>query len=89
MAVHKTDLDLTTRDLAGLTSPDALTAFLSRLGYDTSRRTVLTASSLGLSVETAAGVLGECGGQRAATGLTFCSLDQHGAPPQPGYRLTR
>ena len=37
MAVLKTDLDLTSKDLAGLTSPDALTAFLSRLGYDTSR----------------------------------------------------
>jgi hypothetical protein len=46
MAVLKTDLDLTTRDLAGLTSTDALAAFLSRLGYDTSRRTVLTPSSL-------------------------------------------
>src|SRR5271157_1684027 len=56
MAVLKTDLDLTTRDLAGLTSPDALAAFLSRLGYDTSRRTVLTPSSLGLSGDTATSI---------------------------------
>ena len=56
MAVLETDLDLTTRDLAGLTSPDALAAFLSRLGYDTSRRTVLTPSSLGLSGDTATSI---------------------------------
>src|SRR5271157_26517 len=56
MAVLKTDLDLTTRDLAGLTSPDALAALLSRLGYDTGRRTVLTPSSLGLSGDTAASI---------------------------------
>ena len=56
MAVLKTDLDLTTKDLSGLTSPDALAAFLSRLGYDTSRRTVLTPSSLGLSGDTATSI---------------------------------
>ena len=56
MAVLKTDLDLTTKDLAGLTSADALAAFLSRLGYDTSRRTVLTPSSLGLSGDTASSI---------------------------------
>ena len=53
MAVLKTDPDLTTRDLAGLTSADALAAFLNRLAYDTSRRTVLTPASLGLSGDTA------------------------------------
>ncbi len=56
MAILKTDLDLTTKDLAGLTSPDALTAFLSRLGYETSRRIVLTPSALGLSGDTAASI---------------------------------
>ena len=56
MAVLKTDLDLMTKDLAGLTSPDALTAFLSRLGFNTSRRTVLTPASLGLSGDTAAAI---------------------------------
>ena len=56
MAVLKTDLDLTTKDLAGLTSADALAAFLSRLGYDTSRRTVLTPTSLGLSGDTATSI---------------------------------
>ena len=54
--VFKTDLDLTTKDLSGLTSADALAAFLSRLGYDTGRRTVLTPSSLGLSGDTAASI---------------------------------
>ena len=56
MAVLKTDIDLTTKDLAGLTSPDALTAFLSRLGYDTSRRTPLSTSSMGLSGDSAAAI---------------------------------
>ena len=56
MEVFKTDLDLTTKDLSGLTSADALSAFLSRLGYDTSRRTGLTPSSLGLSGDTAASI---------------------------------
>ncbi len=56
MAVLKTDLDLTTKDLSGLTSPDALVAFLSRLGYDTGRRTSLTPSSMGLSGDTAASI---------------------------------
>jgi type I restriction-modification system DNA methylase subunit len=54
--VFKTDLDLTTKDLSGLTSADALAAFLSRLGYGTGRRTVLTPSSLGLSGDTAASI---------------------------------
>lgn len=56
MPVLKTDLDLTTKDLAGLTSPDALVALLCRFGYDTGRRTVLTTTSMGLSGETAAGI---------------------------------
>jgi hypothetical protein len=54
MAVLKTDVDLTPRDIAGLTSADALAAFLSRLRYDTSGRTVLTPASLGLSGDAAA-----------------------------------
>ena len=40
----------------GLTSADALAAFLSRLGYDTGRRTVFTPSSLGLSGDTASSI---------------------------------
>jgi hypothetical protein len=56
MATHNFDRDLTTKDLAGLTSADALAAFLSRLGYDTSRRTVLTASALGLTGDTVASI---------------------------------
>ena len=54
--VLKTDLDLTTKDLSGLTSADALAAFLARLGYDTCGRTVLTPSSLGLSGDTASSI---------------------------------
>jgi hypothetical protein len=54
--VLKTDLDLTTKELSGLTSADALAAFLTRLGYDTSGRTVLTPSSLGLSGDTASSI---------------------------------
>jgi hypothetical protein len=30
---HPTDLDLTPREIASLASPDAVTAFLSKLGY--------------------------------------------------------
>ena len=56
MEILKTDLDLTTREISGLTSADALAAFLSRLGYDTGRRTVLTAASLGLSGDTGSAI---------------------------------
>ena len=93
MAILKTDLDLTTKDLAGLTSPDALTAFLSRLGYETSRRIVLTPSALGLSVDTASvdpldrTLVGGCGrvsesGGRSAVGRRVRDLLQHGAVTQ-------
>ena len=44
-----TDLDLSDRDITGLTSPDALMSFLSRLGYSTDARTLLTPESIGLA----------------------------------------
>jgi hypothetical protein len=37
-AVHATDLDLTGKDIGELTSPDAFTALLTRLGYRTAAR---------------------------------------------------
>jgi hypothetical protein len=52
--MHATDIDLTGKDIAGLTSPDALATFLERLGYQTTARTPLTAESIGLSGEAAA-----------------------------------
>jgi hypothetical protein len=49
-----TDLDLTGKDIGELTSADAFTAFLTRLGYRTSVRTPLTPEAIGLSGESAA-----------------------------------
>ena len=49
--VHTTDLDLSARQVAELTSPDALAGFLAKLGYDTGARTLLTPESLGLTGE--------------------------------------
>lgn len=45
------DLELTPRDLQGLSSPDALTAFFARLGYDTNTRLPMTAEALQLTAE--------------------------------------
>jgi len=55
-APHTTDLDLTPKDLAAVTSPDALVGFLSRLGYDTGVRMALTPEAIGLAGESAARV---------------------------------
>ena len=41
------------------------------------------------AIETTIGVALQCAGERAATSLTVCSLDQHRPLPQLGYRLTR
>jgi hypothetical protein len=35
---HSTDLDVTAQDVIELASADAITAFLAKLGYDTSDR---------------------------------------------------
>ena len=51
-----TDIDLTTRDIAGLTSPDTLTSFLSKLGYKTNARTALTPEAVGLSGDSACAI---------------------------------
>jgi hypothetical protein len=53
---HPTDANLTPKDLQGLTSADALAAFFTSLGYDTSSRKSLTPESIGLSGESAAPV---------------------------------
>ncbi len=52
----KTDSDLTPAEIAQLTTGDALAAFLTRLGYDTDARAVLTPEAIGLSA-TAAGAV--------------------------------
>ena len=41
------------------------------------------------AIDPAVRVALQCAGKRAATSLTFRSLDQHGYLPQLGYRLTR
>jgi hypothetical protein len=52
--MHATDLDLTGRDIGGLTSADAFTALLAGLGYRTEARTHLTPESIGLAGDSAA-----------------------------------
>jgi hypothetical protein len=52
--MHATDLDLTAKQIDELTSPDALTAFMDKLGYQTKARTPLTPESIGLAGEAAA-----------------------------------
>jgi len=51
---HATDLDLTTKDITGLASADAIVSFLSKLGYKTDVRTSLTPEAVGLSGDSAA-----------------------------------
>ena len=41
--MHATDLDITPKDVGRLTSPDAITGLLTRLGYHTAARTPLPA----------------------------------------------
>ena len=53
---HATDLNLSPKDLLGLTSADALAAFLTSLGYDTSRRKPPSPEAIGLSGESAAAI---------------------------------
>jgi hypothetical protein len=47
---------LTAKDVAELASPDAIAAFLTRLGYDTADRTPLTPESVGLAGESASAI---------------------------------
>ena len=44
---HTTDLDLTAKEVAELASPDAITAFLAKLGYDTADRDAAFAGGRG------------------------------------------
>jgi hypothetical protein len=54
--VHTTDIDLTAKDVTELASPDAITAFLTKIGYDTADRTALSPEAIGLSGESASAV---------------------------------
>jgi hypothetical protein len=53
---QSTDLNLSPKDLQGLTSPDAVAAFLTKLGYDTGRRKPLSAESIGLAGDAATAI---------------------------------
>jgi len=53
---HTTDLDLTAKEVTELASPDAITAFLTKLGYDTADRTALSPDAVGLSGESASAI---------------------------------
>ena len=47
--IHSTDIDLTTKTISELTSPDAFASWLANLGYDTAGRTLLTPEAMGLA----------------------------------------
>src|ERR1700724_1858100 len=53
---HTTDIDLTPREVVELASPDAITAFLARLGYDTADRALLSPEAIGLAGESASAI---------------------------------
>jgi hypothetical protein len=53
---HTTDLDLTDKDVFDLASPDAITAFLAKLGYETGDRKLLSPEAVGLAGESASAV---------------------------------
>ncbi len=53
MAQLTADIDLTTKDISSLASPDAVAGFLGRLGYPTGRREELAPAAFGLAPETA------------------------------------
>lgn len=53
---HTTDLDLTAKEVTELASPDALTAFLAKLGYDTGDRALLSPEAVGLSGDSASAI---------------------------------
>ncbi len=53
---HVTDLDLTAKDISSLSSADAVAGFFTNLGYPTGERKALTASSLGLTGDTAGAI---------------------------------
>lgn len=51
-----TDLDLTAKEVGELASADAVTAFLTRLGYDTSDRKLLSPEAVGLAGDSAGAI---------------------------------
>ncbi len=53
---HTTDVDLSAKEVTELASPDAITAFLAKLGYDTADRTALSPEAVGLSGESASAI---------------------------------
>lgn len=53
---HTTDLDLTAKEVTELASPDAIAAFLAKLGYDTADRVLLSPEAVGLAGESATAV---------------------------------
>ncbi len=53
---HTTDLDVTPKEVVELASPDAITAFLGKLGYDTADRALLSPEAVGLSGESASAI---------------------------------
>src|SRR6266478_165516 len=53
---HTTDLDVTPKEVVELASPDAITAFLLKLGYDTADRALLSPEAVGLSGESAGAI---------------------------------
>jgi hypothetical protein len=53
---HPTDVDLTAKEVLDLASPDAITTFLAKLGYDTADRKGLSAEAVGLSGEAASAI---------------------------------
>jgi type I restriction-modification system DNA methylase subunit len=53
---HATDLDLTPKEVIELASPDAITAFLGKLGYETADRMLLSPEAVGLSGESASAI---------------------------------
>ena len=53
---HTTDIDLAAKDIADLATPDAIAAFLAKLGYATDARKALSAEAVGLSGDSAAAI---------------------------------
>jgi hypothetical protein len=53
---HTTDLDVTPKEVVELASPDAISAFLGKLGYDTADRALLSPEAVGLSGESASAI---------------------------------
>ncbi len=52
-STHVTDVNLTPKNVSNLSSQDAIAAFFMELGYDTSRRSPLTADAIGLTGDSA------------------------------------